>query len=286
MPIYELEKSHGMGGESSLYSSEPNFGKEIQIMKRIVTIVLVLFISIVFIAACAESENLIGTWKPQSLLLNGEPVDVPFEPLISMSSTYEFTERGTIRVTTADSWNYTSSEDTIVFTRMGGTDDAVVSYSEHYTFYGDKLVFIKSMVNGISIYMPYIRLSGTSGLVGKWIAVITLSEESFQEYLKDPEVYDSLIKDRSVDPYIQFNEDGSCEQGNAHEMLHYAIKGDQLIWTQMIFGQFENGSWAFDYRYENGNLVLSYNQTLDRNKEDTENKTLSDRVEVFFERIV
>ena len=102
------EKCHGMGAEKGLYSSKPNFGKGIQIMKRIVTIVLLLFISIVFIAACAESENLIGTWKPQSLLLNGEPVDVPFEPLISMSSTYEFTERGTIRVTTADSWNYTS----------------------------------------------------------------------------------------------------------------------------------------------------------------------------------
>ena len=263
-------------------------------MKKLIAVFLCLALLCLSVTAICE-EDLIGIWKPQKFVVNGnQAVNQAVNDIvgpISKSSIYEFTDEGRIRITQTETLHYALTDNSLVLIRgeMSADDMALMDDDEAYTYeyklYDGVFVLIQDL-GYATVYQPYVRAEGTDGLIGKWNAVFPLSEESFQDYLKNPEYYESLTQEFSVKSFLVFNEDGTCVQSATHELLSYAIDGEKLVWKQDMFGRVETQDFA--YRFEDGWLVLCYEDSYDvirMEGEEIKYEPVTDQVEAYLERV-
>ena len=133
-------------------------------MKKLIAVFLCLALLCLSVTAVCE-EDLIGIWKPQKFVVNGnQAVNQAVNDIvgpISKSNIYEFTDEGRIRITQTETLHYALTDNSLVLIRgeMSADDMALMNDDEvdtyEYKLYDGMFVLIQDL-GYATVYQPYV----------------------------------------------------------------------------------------------------------------------------------
>ncbi len=275
-------------------------------MKKSITLLIVLLLSFGMLSF-SESDPIVGAWHPTAVFMNGEKVSARAQSVIAMTNTYEFTDHGTVIITTAEAGNYRFSEDSFIFSYINSdlqdfinenasalspelweeiTERNTVLHSCQYALIDDSLILNKGY-GDLALYEIYRKADEAEGLEGKWIAVTNVNEKGLKEYLSNPDWEKYLAPGFIFEYFIILNSDGTYERGLTQDLTEYITQDDIMTWTSSLLDETEKRI-DFEYRFDDTYLVLAFDSSFNKinNDGNISFQEVTAHFEVYFERDV